>query len=76
MNRTQKVNALLARDADDTRRLALDVLDAEARTSSTWGSKEHREARDRVEKTYDDTRHRYEAFSEDQLDHELAQPAH
>jgi hypothetical protein len=41
LNRTQKVNALLARDADDTR-LALDVLDGSR--FNTWGSKEHRDA--------------------------------
>lgn len=76
MNRTQKVDALLARGADDIRRLALDALDDSARASSTWGSKEHRDARDRVEKTYDETRRGYEALPEDQLDSELAQPAH
>lgn len=72
MNRTQKVNALLARDADDTRRLALDELDSSARTTGTWGAKEHRDARDRVERTYDDAKRRFDGLSEDQLDQELS----
>ena len=71
MNRSQKVAALLSRSADDERRLALDALDESARRSSTWGSKEHRDARDRVEKIHDEARRRFEGLPEDQLDREL-----
>lgn len=71
MNRSQKVALLLSRGADDERRLALDALDDSARRSSTWGSKEHRDARDRVEKIYDETKRRLEGLPEEQLDREL-----
>lgn len=75
MDRNHKVGALLARTADDVRRLGLDELDETARRSNTWGSKEHREARDKVEKTWDEARRRYEALSDDQLDRELERTA-
>lgn len=75
MNRDQKINKLLEREADDTRRLALDEEDAHAREANTWGSKEHRDARDKTEKTYDAARRALEALSDDQLDAALARTA-
>ena len=72
MNRSQKVAVLLSRGADDERRLALDALDDSARRSSTWGSKEHRDARDRVEKHYEDIKRQLEGLNDDQLDRQLA----
>ena len=74
MTREQKIATLLARQADDQRRLALDGIDASARKSKTFGSKEHRAARDEVEKIHDTKRHRYEGFTDDQLDDELLRP--
>jgi len=74
VNRDQKINKLLESQADDTRRLALDELDAVARQTSTWGSKEHRESRDKAEKTYDAARRALEGYSDDQLDSALALP--
>jgi hypothetical protein len=72
MTRTQKVAALLARQADDTRRFALDSIDDAARRSNTFGSKQHRTARDAVEGAYDAARLRYEKLSDEELDEELA----
>jgi hypothetical protein len=71
MTRTQKVAALLARQADDTRRFALDAIDDGARRSNTFGSKQHRAARDEVEGAYESARLRYEKLSDEQLDQEL-----
>jgi hypothetical protein len=62
---------LLAR-ADDVRRLALDELDATARTTNTWGSQSHRSGRDRVERAYDQDALRLEKLEEAGLDQELA----
>jgi len=73
MNRQQKIGALLAYEADDLRRLALDELDRRARESNTFGSKEHRHGRDEAEKTYDNVRHRYESLPEQELDEKLTQ---
>lgn len=68
MNRDQKVNALLAKGDDDVRRLALDEIDDGARRGNTFGSKEHRAARDRVEERHNDARKGFEALSEGQMD--------
>lgn len=70
--RAQKIKALLERGPDDTRRLALDRADVLARTTSTFGSKEHRETRDRVERAHDDARRVCEALSDEALDAALA----
>ena len=75
MDRQQKITALMGRTADDERRLALDDLDKVARDTNTFGSKEHRAARDKVEKTHDDARRSFEGFSDDQLEAAVALPA-
>ncbi|MEO6043643.1 MAG: hypothetical protein ABIQ47_06950 [Tepidiformaceae bacterium] len=75
MNRQQQITTLMGRTADDERRLALDELDKVARDTNTFGSKEHRAARDKVEKTHDDARRSFEGFSDDQLEAAVAQPA-
>jgi hypothetical protein len=75
MNRQQKIDTLLARGADDERRLALDELDRQARQSNTFGSKEHRHGRDVAEKAHDNARHRYESLPENELDAKLAELA-
>ena len=68
MDRQQQITALMGRSADDERRLALDELDRVARETNTFGSKEHRAARDKVEKTHDDARRSFEGYSDDQLE--------
>jgi len=68
VNRQQKINAILERGPEDTRRLALDVIDKEARDTNTFGSAHHRTSRDKVERTYDDARKTLDALSDDQLD--------
>ena len=75
MNRQQQITTLMGRTADDERRLALDELDKVARDTNPFGSKEHRAARDKVEKTHDDARRSFEGFSDDQLEAAVAQPA-
>ena len=75
MNRQQQITTLMGRTADDERRLALDELDKVARDTNTFGSKEHRASRDKVEKTHDDARRLFEGFSDDQLEAAVAQPA-
>ena len=75
MNRQQQITKLMGRGADDERRVALDELDRIARETNTFGSKEHRAARDEVEKTNDAARRSYEGLSDDQLEAALAQPA-
>lgn len=72
MNRDQKINVLLSRKEEDVRRLALDVIDAEARNTNTFGSKGHRTAREKVEAQYDDARKALESLTEPQLDAALA----
>ena len=72
MDHAKKVDALMARANDDVRRLALDALDEEARANHTWGSKEHREAREKVERVWDEARRKLDALSDEKLDEELA----
>ena len=74
MNREQKINELLARGDDDVRRLALDEIDNAARQANTFGSKDHRAARDKVESRHDDARRGYEGLSELQIDAAIAGP--
>lgn len=71
--REQKVNRLLDQSANDKRRLRLDELDRVARETNTFGSGEHRQGRDRVERAHDDVRRAMEALSENELDERLAQ---
>ncbi len=72
MNRQEKINQLMGRSADDVRRLALDAIDATARQTSTFGAKEHRDARDKTERQHDDARRAFDGYSDDQLDAALA----
>ena len=72
MNREQKINELLARTDDDIRRLALDIIDDDARRANTFGSKPHRDARDKVEAQHDSARKKIEGLSEQQLDAAIA----
>lgn len=73
MSREDKMAILIAR-AEDNRRLALDELDATARRTNTWGTKEHREGRDRVESALDQEALRLQRLEEAALDRELARP--
>ena len=66
--RAQKVNWLLQQGPDDARRLDLDRIDEQARTTHTWGSSEHRNARDQRERAYDAQRTSFEKLSDQQLD--------
>ena len=75
MNRQHQIATLMGRDADDVRRLALDALDKTARETNTFGSKEHRDARDHVEKTHTAAQNSFESFSDDQLEAAVANPA-
>lgn len=75
MNRQHQVATLMSRDADEVRRLALDALDKTARDTNSFGSKEHRDARDRVEKSHLDAQRAFEGFSDDQLEAAVSQPA-
>ena len=72
MNRVQKIDLLLQRGADDARRMDLDVIDDHARATHTWGSGEHRSARDRRERAYDAERQALEKLSDAELDRALA----
>ena len=77
MTREQKIQRLLARGDDDSRLLGLDRLDEQARATDSWGSQEHRQARDKIERTYDASRAALDKLSDEQLDRALAagQPA-
>ncbi|MGE3075965.1 MAG: hypothetical protein AB7N24_08770 [Dehalococcoidia bacterium] len=72
MEESQKVAILLAR-AEEVRRLALDELDTVARQTSTWGSKEHRDGRDKVEASNAAETLRLQRLDTAALDLELAQ---
>lgn len=71
MNREQKISALLNR-ADDVRRLAMDELDATARRTNTFGSREHRAGRDRVDLAFEQEVLRCQRLDDSALDRELA----
>ncbi len=75
MNREQKIKALTERADDDVRRPALDVIDDDARRMNSFGSKEHRAARDKVEAQHDEARRGFEGLSETQLDRAVGAPA-
>jgi hypothetical protein len=70
VDRDQKVAALRER-AEEIRRLALDELDATARKNSTWGSADHRSARDRVERECDQANLRLQTLDDASLEREL-----
>jgi hypothetical protein len=70
MDRGTKLTTLLER-AEETRRLAMDELDAVARRTNTFGSREHRDGRDRVERLYSQEAQRFETLKEEELDREL-----
>lgn len=72
MNRDEKIKALVEREDDSVRRPALDELDESARQSNTFGSREHRAARERVESQHDAARRVFEGYSEAQLDTAIA----
>lgn len=68
MNRQQKIDYLLSRDADEERRHALDAADRTARDTNAFGSQEHRRSRDEIEKKNDQARRKLEALTERELD--------
>lgn len=70
MDRGTKLMTLLER-AEETRRLAMDELDAIARRTNTFGSREHRDGRDKVERQYSQEAQRFETLKEEELDREL-----
>lgn len=76
MERQQKIQILMARGADLEREAALNEIDAAARTDNGFGARgfgspEHRKARDKVEKAYDDARRDLESLSDERLDARL-----
>jgi hypothetical protein len=69
MNREEKIRLLLLHQGVEyRRRLVLARLDEIARQTNTWGSKEHRAARDETEHKYDSSLHAYDHSSEDEID--------
>lgn len=74
MTRLRLIASLLAREADDQRRLALDQIDEAARTSASFGSNQHRAARDAVEKRWDAEQARYHGLTDEELASLLATP--
>jgi hypothetical protein len=72
MTRAQKVAWLVAHVQDGVREGDLNAIDEQARTSRTWGSPAHREARDRRERIYDAACAAYAAMSDAALDEALA----
>ncbi len=67
MVRAGKLRLLLLR-ADDARRMDMDRIDEHARTTNTWGSNEHRQARDSRERDFEATLKSFDKLSDDQLD--------
>ena len=67
MNREAQIAVLLRHGPDDVRRLALDQADDAARRSNTWGTSDHRKARDGIERVYDETRRTLERLSDEEL---------
>ena len=72
LSRDRKVRLLLQRSYDDARSHDLDVIDDHARQTGTWGTAEHRRARDARERSYDEARSKLESLSDDQLNRLLA----
>jgi hypothetical protein len=72
MTREQKVNLLLTRLQDDSRRLDLDRIDEHARATNTWGSQGHRQSREQRERSYEASRTSYAGLSDDALDKAVA----
>jgi hypothetical protein len=72
MTREQKINLLVARLQDESRRLDLDRIDEQARATNTWGSQGHRQSREQRERSYDASRAAYTGLSDDALDKALA----
>ena len=67
MARAGKLRLLLQR-ADDARRMDMDRIDEHARATNTWGSNEHRHARDSRERDFEATLKSFDKLSDDQLD--------
>lgn len=59
---------LLLQRADDARRMDMDRIDEHARATNTWGSNEHRHARDSRERHFEATLKSFDKLSDDQLD--------
>jgi hypothetical protein len=72
MNRQEKIQSLTNRTDEEVRQPALNLIDEEARRANTFGSKEHRAARDRVEMQHDESRRGFEGLTEARLDAALA----
>ncbi len=73
MTHAEKIQKLLARRGDDDRRRrALDGLDDQARRGHTWGTKEHRDAREATERSYDNVARSYGELSDNEIDLALA----
>ncbi|OAI44291.1 hypothetical protein AYO38_09835 [bacterium SCGC AG-212-C10] len=68
MTREQMIARAMAHGPDETRRLALDKIDENARSTSTWGAADHRKARDKVEQTYTEERTAMDRLSDEQLE--------
>lgn len=71
MERQERVNLLLLK-ADDIRRLAMDELDATARRTNSFGSKDHRSGRDRVDLAYENEVQRCRGLDDAALERELS----
>ena len=71
MTREQKVELLVARLQDESRRLDLDRIDEHARATNTWGSQGHRQSREQRERSYEASRNAYAGLTDDALDRAL-----
>lgn len=70
MTHAEKIQKLLARRGDDDRRRR--ALDDQARRGHTWGTKEHRDAREATERSYDNVARSYGELSDNEIDLALA----
>jgi hypothetical protein len=71
MDRQQKLNQVLAR-VEHRRQHAMNELDAIARRTNSFGSKEHRSGRDKVDRDFEQESSRCERLEDNALDLELA----
>lgn len=72
LTRDRKVQLLMQHLQEEPRQDDLNRIDADARSSRTWGTSEHRRAREQREQAYEASRTTYLAMSDAQLDSALA----
>lgn len=67
VNRSATVARLLGREAEEARRVAFDLSDADARATNTFGSAHHRKSRERAESEYGRSKAQFERLSDSEL---------